>query len=516
MDRGEATPRTRLVASIRRRVRNRLLLANATGGSVVLTYSQLTLGRSLAPQAELPLVVGAFAATFVASTVLAEIWAFLAFNRSVAWVVEERPPTDEEREAALRLPWRSALRPLLFWLMGAAGYAVAAPLLGAGALDVLQVVHSIVLGGLVTCALGFLLIERVFTPLFALALAGEPPRRPATLGVRMRLLFAWAAGSCVPLLAFGLDAVVPSSRMPASAVAVLTVAGIKAGLLATFATAKSLADPLDAVRDAIGRVRDGDLDVTLTVDDGGEIGQVQAGFNKMVDGLRERELVQDLFRRHVGPDVAVRALEQGSGLGGQQCDASIVFVDLVGSTAMAEVLPPTEVVATLNDFFDVVVRCVDAHGGWVNKFEGDGALCVFGAPSHQPDHAARALRAARLLQRAMADLAGRHPGLEAGIGVSSGQVVAGNVGTEARYEYTVIGPAVNEAARLTDVAKGRTVKVLASGEAVRRAGDEAAAWRDVGTVALRGRATPTAIHEPAPPAERGSETAAAQDRGAGT
>jgi adenylate cyclase len=193
-----------------------------------------------------------------------------------------------------------------------------------------------------------------------------------------------------------------------------------------------------------------------------------------------------------------RALEQGTGLGGEQRDASVVFVDLVGSTAMAEVLPPNEVVATLNDFFDVVVRVVDSQGGWVNKFEGDGALCVFGVPSTQPDHAARALTAGRLLHLAMDGLALRHPGLAAGIGVSSGSVVAGNVGTEARYEYTVIGPAVNEAARLTEVAKGRAVKALASEATVRRAGAEGAHWRDVGTVALRGRSTPTAIREPLP------------------
>ena len=498
MDRGDLTPRGELVRRIRLSVFRRLLLANVAGGSVVLAYAQLSLGESVAPRVGLPLVLLAFGATFVVSALLANIWAYLAFSRSVAWVLEERPPTDDERAAALRLPWYSALRPLLFWVVGAVMYGIAAPLVGAGALDVVQIVNAILLGGLVTAALGFLLIERTFTPLFALALAGEPPRRPATLGVRTRLLFAWGAGSCVPLLAFGLDVVVPETRMPPTAVVVLTVAGIGAGLMATIATAKSLADPLDSVRDAIGRVRDGHLDVHLTVDDGGEIGQVQAGFNNMVAGLRERERVQDLFGRHVGPAVAVQALEHGTGLGGQQCDASIVFVDLIGSTAMAEVLPPTEVVETLNDFFDVVVRCVDAHGGWVNKFEGDGALCVFGAPSVQPDHAASALAAARLLQCALRGLAERHPGLEAGIGVSSGQVVAGNVGTEARYEYTVIGPAVNEAARLTEVAKGRQVKVLASGEAVRRAGGEAAQWRDVGSVALRGRSSPTAIREPIP------------------
>ena len=492
-----------LVRRVRSRVRNRLVLANAAGGSVVLAYGQLALGDSVAPQVGLPIVVGAFAATFAVSAVLANFWAYMAFSRSIAWVVEEREPTDEERAAALRLPWHSALRPLIFWVFGAVMYGIAAPTQGAGALDVLQVVNAIVLGGLVTCALGFLLIERTFTPLFALALAGEPPRRPATLGVRMRLLFAWAAGSFVPLLAFGLDAVVPETRMPPQAVLMLALAGIGAGLLATIATAHSLAEPLDAVRDAMSRVRDGDLDVTLTVDDGGEIGEVQAGFNNMVAGLREREQVQDLFRRHVGPAVAVQALERGTGLGlgGEQCDASIVFVDLVGSTAMAEVLPPAEVVGTLNDFFDVVVRCVDTYGGWVNKFEGDGALCVFGAPATQPDHAARALQAARLVQRAMHELAECHPGLEAGIGVSSGQVVAGNVGTEARYEYTVIGPAVNEAARLTDVAKGRRVKVLASEASVGRAGAESAHWRDVGSVALRGRSSPTAIREPVPEPE---------------
>jgi adenylate cyclase len=257
-----------------------------------------------------------------------------------------------------------------------------------------------------------------------------------------------------------------------------------------------VAEPLDGVRHALARVRDGDLDVGLVVDDGGEIGDVQSGFNQMVDGLRERRQIQDLFGRHVGHQVASQALERGSGLRGEQSDASAVFVDLVGSTAMAELLPPSEVVDTLNDFFDVVVRAVDAQGGWVNKFEGDGALCIFGVPGTQPDHAVRALRAARSLQIAVVALAERHPGLEAGIGVSSGQVVAGNVGTEARYEYTVIGPAVNEAARLTEVAKGREVKLLASAEAVGRAADESDRWRDVGTVALRGRRSPTAILEP--------------------
>jgi adenylate cyclase len=266
-----------------------------------------------------------------------------------------------------------------------------------------------------------------------------------------------------------------------------------------------VADPLDHVREGLRQVEGGDLGVVVNVEDGGEIGMLQSGFNQMVSGLRERAQLQDLFGRHVGVEVAQRALAEGSGLGGEQHSVSALFVDLVGSTALAEVLPPGEVVATLNAFFDTVVRVVSAEGGWVNKFEGDGALCVFGAPGFQPDHAARALRAARTMDQAIRRLSGDHPGLSAGIGVSSGVVVAGNVGTEQRYEYTVIGRAVNEASRLTEIAKGRPGRVLATGGAVGQAGPETGRWAALGTVALRGSSQPVAIYEPVParvPSER--------------
>jgi adenylate cyclase len=282
-----------------------------------------------------------------------------------------------------------------------------------------------------------------------------------------------------------------------AAVIGLAVAGLVTGSLATVTVARSVADPLDQVRAALGRVEEGDLDVHVPVDDGGEVGLLQAGVNQMVDGLRERHRLADLFGRHVGTEVARRALTEGAGLDSEQREASALFVDVVGSTAMAEVLPPQEVVRTLNAFFGAVVAAVSAEGGWVNKFEGDGALCVFGAPAAQPDHAARALRAARDLKRRIEALAAAHPGLDAAIGVSSGQVVAGNVGTEQRYEYTIIGRPVNEAARLSELAKGRDGRVLASAGALERAGDEARRWASLGTVGLRGQQAPTAIFEPA-------------------
>ena len=158
---------------------------------------------------------------------------------------------------------------------------------------------------------------------------------------------------------------------------------------------------------------------------------------------------------------------------------------------MAGKRPPEEVVSLLNRFFAVVVDVVGAHGGWINKFEGDGALCVFGAPVEQPDAAAAALAASRVLH---ARLVRELPEVDAGIGVSAGSAVAGNVGAEERFEYTVIGDPVNEAARLTELAKEREGRLIAS-EAVLQAAEreEADRWELDGAVQLRGRPDETGV-----------------------
>jgi adenylate cyclase len=265
--------------------------------------------------------------------------------------------------------------------------------------------------------------------------------------------------------------------------------------------ARSLADPLRRLRQAVGDVQQGDLDVEVTVDDGGEVGMLQAGFNKMVSGLRERRQLEDIFGRYVGEEVARQALDRGVALGGERREISALFVDLIGSTTLAQSRSPDDVVRLLNRFFEVIVRAVAAERGWVNKFEGDGALCVFGAPVAQDDHATRALRAARTIRRELLALSAEQSGIDAAIGVSSGTAVAGNVGAEQRYEYTVIGDPVNEAARLTDEAKGRFGRVLAGEEAVARARDEARNWTVADEVTLRGRSETTLVYEPAPTAD---------------
>ena len=155
------------------------------------------------------------------------------------------------------------------------------------------------------------------------------------------------------------------------------------------------------------RVADGDLTATVPVADSGEIGDLQLRFNRMTAGLRERDQLRELFGRHVGADVARQAMEN-TDLGGESREVSVLFVDLRGSTALAETLPPGRAVAMLNDLFTAVVAAVEAEGGWANKFEGDAALCIFGAPIPQPDHADHALRAARRLSADLERLQRRH------------------------------------------------------------------------------------------------------------
>ena len=169
-------------------------------------------------------------------------------------------------------------------------------------------------------------------------------------------------------------------------------------------------------------------------------------------------------------------------------------MDVVGSTSMAMAMPATEVVRLLNRFFRVVVEVVEAEGALVNKFEGDAALCVFGAPVPSDDPAGDALRAARELDRRLRrDM----PEIDFGIGISAGIAVAGNVGAERRFEYTVIGDPVNEAARLSELAKRRPERVLASESALARADDarpRAGRWRD--SEVLRGRNVATGVAHP--------------------
>lgn len=424
-------------------------------------------------------------------------------RRALAWAREGREPTQRERLETVLIPLRQTASAVLGWV----GAAVVFGLLND---DPGRVSIGIVAAGLLTSAILFQLLERRFRPVMALALEGV--RLPARLRwVLPRLMMAWLVASAIPLGLIGLGALsLPTAELAelVTRLPSVTAIALAAGGLVMVGAAKAVADPINEVREALARVADGDLGVHLPVDHVGEIGLLQDGVNQMVEGLRERQRIEELFSRQVGTDVARHALERDPGLGGEEREVSVLFVDLVGFTTFAEHHAPTEIVERLNAFFAAVVSVVSDEGGWLDKFEGDAALCVFGAPADQPDHAVRALRAASRLPTAVAQVPGSPL---VGVGVATGTVVAGNVGTAERYEYTVIGDPVNVASRLADLAKeasetaddGGSGPVLAGEATVRSAGAGSdggpATWEPAGDVRVRGRGAPVAVWRPVVP-----------------
>jgi adenylate cyclase len=411
------------------------------------------------------------------------------------WFATLAPAGDRERADVVGLPRQQAVLGFLLWETAAVVFGLVNVWFSPRAAG--EVASTIALAGLSMSALVYLLAERILRPVVARAYADDVPVKPSGVGVLARILMTWAFCTGIPLLGIGLAFVgQPKSALPGLVAPTyfLVAVGFAVGLLGMVIAAKSVSEPLGELRSAMSAVGTGRTDVSVRVDDVSEIGLLQAGFNKMVDGLRERQLLADLFGRHVGVDVAREALQRDVGLGGQTCEAAVLYIDVLGSTALASTLPPNEVVGVLNSFFGVVVSVVERHGGWVNKFEGDAALCVFGVPVPQENFAAAALAAARELRTSLTSV----PRVDAGIGVTCGTVVAGNVGAEARYEYTVIGDPVNAAARLSELAKGRPERLVASAEVVETAGGaEASRWTIDGAATLRGRSQPTRLAVPA-------------------
>jgi adenylate cyclase len=420
----------------------------------------------------------------------------IALRRATAFIVEGREPSEDERRVTTRLPLLISTLPGPWWLLASGlGIAItqalhAAPNASAVAVGTI----GILLGGVVSCTLTYLLSEASLRPLFAIVLRTGGAWSGQGRGIRGRLIAYWLAGSGAYFLGIALITIAFPARLARPTAVVCCAIGAVIGITMAILSAETITRPLDKVRLAMQRVASGDLMATVEVDDLGNVGFLQSGFNSMVAGLRERDRLRDAFGRHVGPEVAKRALETGGGLHATELNASVMFVDIVGSTALAAEREPSSVVRMLNAFFAAVVRTVAAQGGHVNQFQGDGALCLFGAPHEFPDHGARALQAARSLRSEILLLGEMYPGFDAAIGVSSGRVVAGDIGTEDRHEYTAIGDPVNEASRLCDEAKKREARVLAS-EASLNGNDPQ--WVACGEVALRGRPRPSVIYEPA-------------------
>ncbi len=250
---------------------------------------------------------------------------------------------------------------------------------------------------------------------------------------------------------------------PAVVIAVLVAFAVALEL--TILLSRSIFGPLDALREATDRVRRGDLRTRVPVISTDETGRLARSFNDMVAGLEERERLHEAFGAYVGPSVAEMVLRDGPHLHGEELEVSVLCLDIRDFTRFAERASAREVVDRLNEFYAVVVPLLVRHGGYPDKYVGDGLLGVFGAPEPIAAHADRAVGAAIEIASVVQERYGES--LRVGIGVNSGPVIAGTVGGGGHVEFTVIGDTVNTAARVEQVTRQTGDAVLVT-EATQR------------------------------------------------
>ena len=409
-----------------------LTLSNGIGIAVVYLLSVLVIPM---PAADRDFLLEPsnilLAAAYV--VVFGSIGTFQAWRVLHPVVVMLRPgdePGDDDRRDVLAAPRRIFLFQGLLW--GVASVLILLQFTRYSFALAFSIFLVVALAGWTTTSLTYLLSERALRPVARRVLQGGFPERMWVRSVASRTMFAWALGTGATVLGIvftGAIALIDqrSTTVAQLAVTVTVLGGIVllVGGMSSLVAAQASSEPIATLREAIARVEDGDLDVRVPIYDSTEIGLLQAGFNQMVQGLAEREEMRDIFGRHVGADVAKAALDGGAKLGGEVREVAVLFVDIVGSTGLAENEDPEEVVTLLNRFFEVVIDVVHEHEGWINKFAGDAALAIWGAPASKDDQSTSALSAARVLTTRLRE---EVPELRAGIGVSCGRVLAGNVG----------------------------------------------------------------------------------------
>jgi class 3 adenylate cyclase len=261
----------------------------------------------------------------------------------------------------------------------------------------------------------------------------------------------------------------------------------------TLLLSRSVVSPVRELVDATARVKGGDMSARVAVSSGDEIGQLARSFNEMLTGLEERERLRTAFGSYVSPDVAERVMAEGELLEGEDVEVTVMFVDIRDFTSFAERSTARETVAYLNDFFGLVVPIVERHHGHPNKFIGDGLMGVFGAPERLVNHASHALAAGREIATAVEERYGER--LQVGIGLNSGPVSVGSVGGGGRLEFTVIGDAVNVAARVEHLTR-ETGDTLLLTEATRCLldGEVADELEPRGDAPLKGKTDPVPVY----------------------
>jgi adenylate cyclase len=306
-----------------------------------------------------------------------------------------------------------------------------------------------------------------------------------------------------------LSAELTSTRELQDFLLLVSLAALGLATLVALAIARSVSQPVLQLAEHTKLIAAGDYEKRIDLPRADELGQLATAFNEMSAGLAERDRVRDLLDKNVSPEVAAQLMRDGSALGGEMREVTILFADLRGFTTMSERLPPHDLLQLLNRYLDRMSAEIERHGGIIDKFIGDEIMALFGAPIAQDDSAARALSTALAMERALAKLniefaaeAAANPaanlpkGLAVGIGINTARVVAGNMGSHRRLNYSVIGDGVNIAARLqslTRTAEYRTNIITSAATVAALRDPKAFALRPLGRAQVKGRGEPVEV-----------------------
>jgi adenylate cyclase len=281
---------------------------------------------------------------------------------------------------------------------------------------------------------------------------------------------------------------------------VLALLGLAISAAVGIWIARGVSKPVLQLAEGARRIGEGDYQHRANVNQPDEMGLLAASFNHMSKGLAERDQVRDLLGKVVSPAVAAELLRKDVTLGGEEREVTVLFSDVRSFTTMCEALPPQEVLGTLNRYFTRMSAIVEAHGGVVDKYVGDAIMALFGAPLASPNDADRAMETALEMCEALDELNSQqqvrgYPVIKIGIGINTDVVIAGNMGSQARLNYTVIGDGVNLASRLEGLTKTPeyATRIIISSTTLTKA-KRRYQTRPLGEVAVKGKQKPTEIY----------------------
>jgi adenylate cyclase len=290
-----------------------------------------------------------------------------------------------------------------------------------------------------------------------------------------------------------LTAELAPARALAKIVLYISLAAVVVATLVTVGIARGVSRPVQQLARHTKLVAAGDYTQRIELPREDELGQLATAFNQMTAGLAERDRVRNLLGMVVSPEIATQLLQSDLKLGGEEREVTILFCDLRDFTSFSEKMLPAEVLALLNRYLDRMSTIVEQHGGVIDKYIGDAIMALFGAPVAMPDAAKRAIAAARAMGDALDELnqqlaAEGRPRLAFGIGINTARVVAGNMGSKTRLNYTVIGDGVNLASRLETQTKEpvHQTAIIVS-EATARAAGEENTLRCLGSISVKGK-----------------------------